>query len=247
MRHDMAHVVFHDLPPEDTYCQIVDALQALHTTAEAIFSKVQEDVQEKRGWALCSMLRLFLLMRRCLFCFACVLFMIKKDAFLTRKSITSGVVSTQEACRFLVTRHGCRATSQASGAAERLASIHRRLEALQAKLASLEAGGPALTALASATYPAQDVLHAWTPLFPANLSTPAGAESLARCTSIFPGQAGRCLPRRLASCPPRRNVLHAWTPLSPARPSAPAGVQAPAMCHSKALMHQHRPNFQGLG
>ena len=51
VRHDMAQVVFHDLPPEDTYRQIIDALQALHTTAEAIFTRVQEDVRGKRGLA----------------------------------------------------------------------------------------------------------------------------------------------------------------------------------------------------
>ncbi len=52
VRHDMAQVVFHDLPPEDTYRQIIDALQALHTSAETVFTTVREDVQGKRGWAM---------------------------------------------------------------------------------------------------------------------------------------------------------------------------------------------------
>jgi len=59
--------------------------------------------------------------------------------------------------------------------AERLAAITQRLEAVQAKIASLEGGSAALVSSASATYPAHDVLHAWTPLFPASLSEPTGA------------------------------------------------------------------------
>ncbi|KAK9825415.1 hypothetical protein WJX81_003458 [Elliptochloris bilobata] len=102
----MAFVVFHDLPADETYRQLVAALKSLQKTSEIISSRIQEVVSHKR---------------------------------------------------------------------ERLASCNRRLEVLHAKLASLQSGTQPVTALASATYPTQDVLHGWTPLFPPSLREPAGA------------------------------------------------------------------------
>ena len=62
--------------------------------------------------------------------------------------------------------------------AERLAAILQRVEAVQAKIGGLRSGERPLTALSSATYPAQDVLHGWKPLFPTSLAGPASDGAL---------------------------------------------------------------------
>lgn len=46
----MVFVVLHDLPPDETYRQVVAALLSLQHTAESVFGKVHSDVQQKRGW-----------------------------------------------------------------------------------------------------------------------------------------------------------------------------------------------------
>ncbi len=45
----MTSVVFHDLPPEETYRQIVAALLSLQCTSQHVFGRIHADMQEKRG------------------------------------------------------------------------------------------------------------------------------------------------------------------------------------------------------
>jgi hypothetical protein len=45
----MTSVVFHDLPPEETYRQIVAALLSLQRSSQHVFGRIHADVQEKRG------------------------------------------------------------------------------------------------------------------------------------------------------------------------------------------------------
>ena len=83
--------------------------------------------------------------------------------------------------------------------AERLAAILQRVEAVQAKLAGLRGGERPLTSLSSATYPAQDVLHGWKPLFPTSHAGPAGdgplpAFWLCCSPSVWP-HMGTCTPQ----------------------------------------------------
>lgn len=51
----MTSVVFHDLPPEETYRQVVAALLSLQRSSQRVFGRIYADVQEKRGQfpALC--------------------------------------------------------------------------------------------------------------------------------------------------------------------------------------------------